>query len=73
MQVGLSVLNRESGLMVSCDYFDKFDNGFASLSSELNMVRVRFVVKFVISTIIFGFFRCAQVLRLCISRLIHLF
>lgn len=73
VQVGLSVLNRKGSFVVPYDHFDELDNGFACLSSELNVVRVRFVVEFVISTVVFRFFRYTQVLSLCVYRLIYLF
>jgi len=56
VQVCLSVLNRESFLVVPCYHFDKLDNRFACLGGELNVVRVKFVVELVISAIVFGFF-----------------
>jgi hypothetical protein len=59
--------------VVSCNHLDEFDDGFASLGGELNVVSIEFIVELVIRAVVFGFFGCAQVLCFRFGGFIYLF
>lgn len=59
--------------MIPCNHFDEFDDRFACLGGELDVVRIELFVEFVVGAIIFGFFRRAQVLGFRFDGFLHLF
>jgi len=59
--------------MIFRDELNHFDDRFACFGGELDMVGIVSVVKFVVSAVIFRFFRCARVLFFRIDGFLHLF